>query len=65
MKLYIDGHLIQVMSYDGGQVDAATLVFLHEGLGSISQWGQFPFELAQYVGCNAIVYDRFGQRSKI
>ncbi len=60
VKLYVDGHSIQVMSYGVGRVEAATLVFLHEGLGSISQWGQFPFELAQYVGCNAIVYDRFG-----
>lgn len=60
VKLYVDGHFIQAMSYDGGHTETATLVFLHEGLGSISQWGGFPFELAQYVGCNAVVYDRYG-----
>ena len=60
VKLYIDGNIIQAMSYERAQAEGPTLVFLHEGLGSISQWGRFPFELAQCVGCNAVLYDRYG-----
>jgi pimeloyl-ACP methyl ester carboxylesterase len=44
------------------QGDAAkpVLVFLHEGLGSIRQWRDFPARLAQASGCRALVYDRYG-----
>ena len=36
------------------------LVFLHEGLGSITQWRHFPSALAQATGLPALVYDRCG-----
>ena len=36
------------------------LVFLHEGLGSIRQWRDFPARVAQASGCRALVYDRYG-----
>jgi len=36
------------------------LVFLHEGLGSIRQWRDFPAQLAEASGCRALVYDRYG-----
>jgi len=37
-----------------------TLVFLHEGLGSILQWRDFPGKAAHATGCRALVYDRYG-----
>ncbi|MDP2876897.1 MAG: alpha/beta hydrolase [Holophaga sp.] len=37
-----------------------TLVFLHEGLGSIAQWRDFPETLARQTGLPALVYDRLG-----
>jgi|SRR5690242_20417402 pimeloyl-ACP methyl ester carboxylesterase len=37
-----------------------TLVFLHEGLGSIRQWRDFPAKVAASVGCRALIYDRYG-----
>jgi pimeloyl-ACP methyl ester carboxylesterase len=37
-----------------------TLVFLHEGLGSIRQWRDFPQTVAAATGCRALVYDRYG-----
>ncbi len=37
-----------------------TLVFLHEGLGSISLWRDFPAKVARATGCGAVVYSRFG-----
>jgi len=37
-----------------------TLVFLHEGLGSISQWRDFPARIARATGLPAVVYARYG-----
>jgi pimeloyl-ACP methyl ester carboxylesterase len=37
-----------------------TLTFLHEGLGSVSLWRDFPDALAQETGCGAVVYSRYG-----
>jgi pimeloyl-ACP methyl ester carboxylesterase len=36
------------------------LVFLHEGLGSIGQWRDFPEKICARTGCPALVYDRWG-----
>lgn len=45
--------------------EAPTLVFLHEGLGSVSQWRDFPQRLAAATGLGAVVYSRAGYgRSK-
>ena len=40
-----------------------TLIFLHEGLGSIRQWRDFPESVAKATGCRALVYDRYGYGS--
>ena len=39
---------------------APVLVFLHEGLGSIRQWRDFPAKVAAATGCRALAYDRYG-----
>jgi len=36
------------------------LVFLHEGLGSIGQWRDFPEKICGVTGSPALVYDRCG-----
>ena len=36
------------------------VVFLHEGLGSLALWKDFPRQLAHAAGCNALVYSRHG-----
>jgi len=36
------------------------LVFLHEGLGSIEQWRDFPALLCEKVNCPGLIYDREG-----
>ncbi len=43
-----------------GDADKPYLVFLHEGLGSISLWRDFPDKVALQTGCRALVYSRFG-----
>jgi len=40
--------------------DAPTLVFLHEGLGSLSAWRDFPARLAAATGRAALVFSRAG-----
>jgi pimeloyl-ACP methyl ester carboxylesterase len=37
-----------------------TLVFLHEGLGSVSMWRGFPARVAVATRCSAVVYSRRG-----
>ena len=39
---------------------APTLVFLHEGLGCVALWRDFPAMLAEATGCGALVYSRLG-----
>lgn len=43
-----------------GPKAAPTLVFLHEGLGCVAMWRDFPERLAQQTGCSALVYSRAG-----
>jgi pimeloyl-ACP methyl ester carboxylesterase len=40
--------------------EAPTIVFLHEALGSVSTWRDFPARLAAGTGCGALVYSRTG-----
>jgi pimeloyl-ACP methyl ester carboxylesterase len=39
---------------------APTIVFLHEGLGSVAGWRDFPARLAARTGLGALVYSRWG-----
>ncbi len=40
--------------------DAPSIVFLHEGLGCVGTWRDFPDRLALATGCGALVYSRMG-----
>src|SRR5256885_12250340 len=45
----------------GPRPDAAsTIVMLHEGLGSVTAWGDFPQKLAEKTGAGVFVYSRAG-----
>jgi pimeloyl-ACP methyl ester carboxylesterase len=50
---------IQVGS-DPAAAGTPTLVFLHEGLGCIELWRDFPETLCRLTGCPGLVYDRRG-----
>ncbi len=41
-------------------VDVPLMVFLHEGLGSVSMWRDFPHRLCQALGWRGLVYSRPG-----
>jgi pimeloyl-ACP methyl ester carboxylesterase len=51
------GHALEYESIGGA---GPTLVFLHEGLGSIRQWRDFPARLCAATGRPALVYNRYG-----
>lgn len=40
------------------QESAAVMIFLHEGLGSLSMWREFPNEMCNKIGCRGLVYSR-------
>src|SRR5215468_7920041 len=45
----------------GPRPDAApTIVMLHEGLGSVTTWGDFPLKVAERTGAGVFVYARAG-----
>jgi len=37
-----------------------SLVFLHDALGSVRLWRDFPDQLVKATGCGALLYDRWG-----
>jgi pimeloyl-ACP methyl ester carboxylesterase len=37
-----------------------TFVFLHDALGSVRLWRDFPDQLVRATGCGALLYDRWG-----
>lgn len=43
-----------------GDAGRPWLVFLHEGLGCTSLWGDFPQRLCAATGCRGLLYDRRG-----
>ena len=48
-----------------GPAEGPLMVFLHEGLGSVSMWRDFPAQLCTVLGCRGLVYSRpgYGQSS--
>ncbi len=61
--LPLDDHALRVRTIaaaDPGASARPTLVFLHDSLGCITVWRDFPDRLAAALGCDALVYDRRG-----
>ena len=56
----IDGRRIEYRMLPGDAAAGPPLVFLHEGLGSVALWRDFPDKVARRLGAPALVYSRFG-----
>lgn len=54
------GRSIEYEWIDAAEPGKPTLVFLHEGLGSIRQWRDFPLQVVKATGCRALLYNRYG-----
>ena len=55
----VAGHRLECVRIRGAK-GAPTLVFLHEGLGSVALWKDFPARVAAATGCPVLVYSRAG-----
>lgn len=55
----IAGHKLEYRLIPGAE-DAPTLIFLHEGLGSMALWRHFPDQVAAATGLPALIYSRAG-----
>lgn len=61
-RLDRDGRPVTIEYCRVGAADAdqPLLVFLHEGLGSLAMWKDFPARLCDAAGCRGLVYSRPG-----
>lgn len=60
LTAHIDGRTLEYRMIPGDAVRTPTLVFLHEGLGSVGLWRDFPDKVAQRLGARTLIYSRFG-----
>lgn len=56
----VHGHRLEYIDIPAHQVGRAPLVFLHEGLGSVGMWRDFPARVALTTGARTIAYSRYG-----
>ena len=59
-ELVAGGHRLEAAWIGPAPDRAPTLVFLHEGLGSVAGWRDFPARVASATGLGALVYSRLG-----
>jgi len=58
--LTIEGKRYESVWHGSPPDETMTLVFLHEGLGCVEMWKEFPAKLAKATGCGALVFSRLG-----
>jgi pimeloyl-ACP methyl ester carboxylesterase len=59
-KVAVSGASIEAHAFGPPPREKPTLVFLHEGLGSLAMWRDFPAALAEKTGWGAFVFSRPG-----
>ena len=55
----VGGKRLETVRWDGDPARPA-IVMLHEGLGSVSLWRDFPARLCERTGCTVLAYSRYG-----
>jgi len=55
----VNGQLLYV-DYEVNYANHPTIIFLHDSLGCVALWRDFPKKLAAMTRCNVLVYDRLG-----
>jgi len=56
----VAGACLEVYRRGGRDAGAPTLIFLHEGLGCVDMWKDFPDRVSLRTGCPILVYSRQG-----
>jgi pimeloyl-ACP methyl ester carboxylesterase len=59
-EVVADGKRLETAWIEPRDSAASTIVMLHEGLGSIALWKDFPQRLAERTGCGVLAYSRYG-----
>jgi pimeloyl-ACP methyl ester carboxylesterase len=59
-RYLIDGHSLEAARIEARRSTFPTIVMLHEGLGSVAHWKDFPARLAEETGAGLFVYSRYG-----
>lgn len=59
-RLVIDGVALEYACHGSAPKDAPTIVMLHEGLGCVALWRDFPRQVAEATGCGVFVFSRRG-----
>lgn len=54
------GGQVEYQLIHSGTQSGRCIVMLHEGLGSLAMWRDFPGQVAHATGCDVLVYSRFG-----
>jgi pimeloyl-ACP methyl ester carboxylesterase len=52
--------IVECRCWGEGPETAATIVLLHEGLGCVDGWKDFPHDLCDATGCGVFAYSRLG-----
>lgn len=62
VALSIDGRAteIEYRLINPGLGNTDLIIFLHEGLGSVSMWRDWPDQLCETLQCRGLVYSRYG-----
>lgn len=56
----VHGKKLEAAWYGPSPEEAPTLIFLHEGLGCVERWKDFPARLGAATDCGVLVYSRLG-----
>jgi pimeloyl-ACP methyl ester carboxylesterase len=59
-RIKIADHQLEYLWHGPRPDEAPTLVFLHEGLGCVAMWKDFPRRVSEATGYGALVYSRAG-----
>ncbi len=59
----IDGKRLETLWIKPRSAGLAPIVMLHEGLGSVALWKDFPQRVAERTRCGVLVYSRYGHGS--
>jgi pimeloyl-ACP methyl ester carboxylesterase len=60
LSIVAAGHRLEAGWIAPRDADAPAIVLLHEGVGCLSAWREWPEELASATGCGVLAYSRWG-----
>jgi pimeloyl-ACP methyl ester carboxylesterase len=59
-RYLVDGRRLEAARIEPRHAHLPTIVMLHEGMGSVAHWKDFPIQLAEETGAGIFVYSRYG-----